>query len=611
MSDHGALDPHLHWDEAGAPRSGRFGDIYFSAEDGLAESRAVFLEGCGLPDAWRGRSRFVVGELGFGSGLNVAALIGLWRQAAPSGAVLQVFSVEAYPMTRDEAARALARWPELEAVTRLLLARWPQRAPGVQRIDLPELGCTIDLATTEAVAALSAWSGRADAWFLDGFSPASNPQMWREEVIDLVAARSQPGARLATFTVAGEVRRRLAGAGFEVEKRQGFGRKRERLQARFVGTPGPTQRLPQVAVVGAGIAGAAVARALRRLGVEPRIYEAHAPGSGASGNAAALVTPRLDAGGGAVAGFSAQAFLRAVEIYSREAPEALLAQGVLQLENQPRDSGRFDRVAAQALWPEGALVRLGAEQISARLGEPVARGGLQITSALVVDPRAVFFAWLTDCRVETALVVSLERSGGLWRLMGAGGRLIDEVDVVVVCAGAQAGELVPKLPLSFVRGQVTTIDGMAAPAALAWGGYLAPTAAGLMVGATHDRSDASSECRPGDDGRNFASLDAVLPRLAVALRGAASASRASVRCVSPDRLPVTGEVQQGLFVLAALGSRGFCTAPLLAEHLAARVLDAPSPLPMQFAEMVSPGRFGARTVRPTSGLSVTSVSKET
>src|SRR6187549_2314582 len=106
-------DDPLDWTDDGRPRSALFGDVYFSAEDGLAESRAVFLEGCGLPDAWAGRRRFVVGELGFGTGLNIAALLELWRRARPLGARLQIFSVEAFPVNADEAARALGRWPEL------------------------------------------------------------------------------------------------------------------------------------------------------------------------------------------------------------------------------------------------------------------------------------------------------------------------------------------------------------------------------------------------------------------------------------------------------------------------------------------------------------------
>eukprot|EP01036_Dinobryon_divergens_P004180 gene4180-5517_t len=208
----------LEWTGDGQPRSSQFGDIYFSAQDGLAEARAVFLQGCALPEAWMGRSRFVVGELGFGAGLNIVALLDLWRTTRPPDAQLHVFSIEAFPLSAEEAARALAHWPELSDISQLLTSRWPGRARGRHRVDLPELNALLDVAVMDVGEALRGWSGRADAWFLDGFSPAVNPQMWTDEVLQRVAARSAPGARAATFTVAGQVRRGLTQAGFTVEK---------------------------------------------------------------------------------------------------------------------------------------------------------------------------------------------------------------------------------------------------------------------------------------------------------------------------------------------------------------------------------------------------------
>jgi len=289
-------DAPIEWTEDGRPRSSLYGDAYFGADDGLAESRAVFLEGCRLPAAWAGRRSFTVAELGFGTGLNILALLDLWRREGPPGGRLHLFSVEAHLMPREDAARALSAWPELATLAAPLLAQWPGKRRGFHRIDLPESRASLDLALMEAGEALSRWEGRADAWFLDGFAPALNPDMWRDEVLQAVAARSAPGARAATFTVAGQVRRGLAAAGFEASRAPGHGRKRERLEAVLPGqvtTPGPAG---PAAVIGAGIAGAAVRRALLALGVEVVQFEAEAPGAGASGNPAGLVTPRLDAG---------------------------------------------------------------------------------------------------------------------------------------------------------------------------------------------------------------------------------------------------------------------------------------------------------------------------
>jgi tRNA 5-methylaminomethyl-2-thiouridine biosynthesis bifunctional protein len=227
-------DDDLEWTEGGL-RSRRFADIYYSTQGGLEETRRVFLEGCGLPQAWAGRSRFTVAELGFGTGLNIAALIDLWRRTRPADGRLSVFSVEAFPMSADAAARALSDWPEIAEVSSALLANWPDGRRGFHRIDLPEFHASFDLAVMDAAEALAAWRGSADAWFLDGFAPAKNPGMWSAGVLDQVRARSAPGCRLATFTVAGEVRRGLAERGFLVEKRPGHGFKRERLEARLEG----------------------------------------------------------------------------------------------------------------------------------------------------------------------------------------------------------------------------------------------------------------------------------------------------------------------------------------------------------------------------------------
>lgn len=588
-------DPRLQWTDDGPPRSGRFGDVYFSAEDGLAESRAVFLAGCGLPEAWAGRRRFTVAETGFGTGLNVLALLELWRRERPSGGLLQVFTLEGFPLDREAAARAHAPWPELAEVSTALLRRWPARTPGFHRVDLPEFGAVLDVAHLEAAEALAQWSGRADAWFLDGFAPSANPEMWRDEVLDALAARSAPGARLATFTVAGAVRRGLAERGFAVERRPGFGRKRERLEATFAGASAPeAAALPTVAVIGAGIAGASLARALGRLGVRPAVFDPGGPAAGASGNPAGLVSPRLDAGGGPVAAFYAQAFARAVDLYRAEAPNAAIVDGLLQLEAGDRDAARFDKVAAQDLWPESSVLRRDAVDASEQLGESVGRGGLALRDALTVEPPTVCRLWLADADLRRAAVTGCVREDGGWTLYGAAGERLGRFDAVVVAAGQGAAALCGA-PLRPVRGQATVAAGVSGPA-VAWGGYAVPTRDGLLFGATHDRDDASDELRPGDDERNLATLAAVLPMSAERARDAPLSARAAVRATTADRLPLAGAAPDapGLYVLGGLGSRGLTVAPLLAEHLAALIVGAPSPLPGPLADLVEPDRASAR-----------------
>lgn len=596
--------PRLVWTEDGSPRSGRFDDVYFSREDGLAETRAVFLAGCGLPEAWTGRDRFVAAELGFGTGLNIAALLDLWRRERPAGARLHVFTVEGFPLSREEAARALAAWPEIAEAAQALLAAWPDGTPGFHRLDLPGFDAVIDLAVGDVEDALTRWSGRADAWFLDGFAPSANPGMWSDAVMDLIAARSAPGARVATFTVAGLVRRGLAQRGFAVEKKPGHGRKRERLEARLPDAPSASPR-PVVAVVGAGIAGAALARAFAAQGVRAAVVEADRPGAGGSGFPAALVTPRLDAGDRAIAALHAQALRRAAALYGA-LPNAVVERGVLQLEQAPRDAGRFAKVAAQDLWPEGAMTVLDAAACADRLGEPVGTGGLSMDGALAVRPAIVLDAWLADADRVAATVARVERDGGRWSLIGVDGEQILQADAVVLAGGWGVAALAPGLPLSPVRGQADWVEGVQGGPA-AWGGYVAPTGTGLLFGATHERGEPDPVASTDASARNLAAVADRLPGLAARIAAAGpSRSRAAVRAATPDRLPLAGapagalSAAPGLYVLGGLGSRGFCVAPLLAEHVAARVLGLPSPLPAELADRVDPLRFstGPALVQP-------------
>ena len=573
----------LTWSEDGAPRSARFGDVYFSKDDGLAESRAVFLQGCGLPDGWAGRDMYTVAELGFGTGLNIIALLDLWRREGPDKGRLNVFSIEAFPLTAEEAARALAAWPEVADIAAALIAAWPAGTPGFHRIDLPAFRATIDLAVGDAAWALEAWLGQADAWFLDGFSPALNPGMWSEAVMDGIAARSAPGARVATFTVAGAVRRGLSERGFQVHKRPGHGRKRERLEARLPEAAPTVATPPSVAVIGAGIAGASVVRALKALGVPVVLIEAERPGAGGSGFPAALVTPRLDAGDAVIAGFHAQALERARALYGAT-PGAVIAGGVIQLEQADRDAVRFAKVAAQPVWAEGEMTAV--------------EGGLRMAGALTVAPRRILQSWLDGVTVVTGRVDRIEPAGT--RLIGTGlilsdeaGAVLAEAQAVVVTTGWGAAVLAPALGLKPVRGQANWVETDAVPTALAWGGYIAPTGTGFLFGATHDRDDTGTEVRPADTDRNRAVLAARLPELAERVEAMPVEARAAIRATTADRLPVCGALGEGLYVLGGLGSRGFCVAPLLAEHLAAVIANAPSPLPAGFAARLSPDRFEA------------------
>lgn len=208
----------LTWRDDVIPVSTRFDDPYFSLGGGLAETRHVFLGGNGLPA--RFRPGFHVAELGFGTGLNMLATLIAWRGAGLAGE-LRYTSFEAYPMTAEDMARALAAFPEALAEAGPMLEQW---AAGNNRIVLP--GLEAEIIIGDAGATLDAWGGAADAWYLDGFSPAKNPDLWTDDLMQSVARHTKPVGTFATYTAAGHVRRALANAGFAVERSTGFGRKR-------------------------------------------------------------------------------------------------------------------------------------------------------------------------------------------------------------------------------------------------------------------------------------------------------------------------------------------------------------------------------------------------
>lgn len=217
----------VEWRDGRVPVSTRFDDPYFSLEDGLAETRYVFLDGNDLPA--RFRPGFTIAELGVGTGLNLLAARALWRDSGQAGR-LRYVGFEAFPMAGDDLRRALSVFPEI-AQDADLVARALAAAPGTVEED--DISATVLIG--DASSTLPRWSGAADAWFLDGFAPAKNPGLWTPDLLREVARHTRPGGTAATYTAAGAVRRALTDAGFAVERRPGFGRKRHMTVARLAG----------------------------------------------------------------------------------------------------------------------------------------------------------------------------------------------------------------------------------------------------------------------------------------------------------------------------------------------------------------------------------------
>lgn len=605
--------PDLDWREDGTPVARRHDDIYFSADDGLAETRAVFLEGCGLPDAWAGRETFTVAELGFGTGLNFLALWDLWQAHRPSpSARLHFVSFEGFPLTREQAAQALSRWPELEPLADRLLDQWPDRARGGRRLDWPEDGVSLTLHVDEIASALPQSRFKADAWFLDGFSPAKNDAMWDAALYPLIAERSRPGAVIGTYTVAGAVRRGLSEAGFDVEKRPGHGRKRERLHAVFsssttvnadrYGLRGPDTPPKRIAILGAGIAGASLARAFVDRGLSATVFDpAKEPASAASGNAMALLMPRLDAADTVQARLLIDSYLHARRAY-RQLPGTVETE-VRQTPRNDTERERFAKVLADPPLPLEEL-------------EALADGGLLHKRALILRPRLLIDALLVGAELRLGEAVSVDLEA-----QAVNG---EPFDAIILANGMAVGDTLPWLKLEGRLGQVEHVRGIgdAPPSALAAGHYALADKEERLWGATFEPQTGPPETSDIARNANMDALNALSPWWSRQVKDAEPTSRAGIRATSADRLPLIGAtpdyeavlttfeslrngayveadvpVVPGLSMVTGLGSRGFTWAPWAASILAANLCGEPAPASAGSLEAVSPVRFILRDLK--------------
>lgn len=226
----------LAWKD-GLPYSIEFQDVYFSSDNGLLETEYVFLQGNDLAARWQHAdlTQFTIMETGFGTGLNFLCAAKLWLELAPEDAVLHFVSVEKYPLTLNDITAALALWPQLTALSAPLLHQY-NTLINQQTISLYDQRIQLSVHIGDATEQLARIGNIADAWFLDGFSPAKNPAMWHAGLFYEMAKHAQASTTFATFTSAGDVRRGLINAGFKVNKRTGFGKKREMLYGQFIGT---------------------------------------------------------------------------------------------------------------------------------------------------------------------------------------------------------------------------------------------------------------------------------------------------------------------------------------------------------------------------------------
>ncbi|MBF8743344.1 bifunctional tRNA (5-methylaminomethyl-2-thiouridine)(34)-methyltransferase MnmD/FAD-dependent 5-carboxymethylaminomethyl-2-thiouridine(34) oxidoreductase MnmC [Pseudomonas guariconensis] len=648
------IHAQIDWDDQGRPHSRQYDDVYFSKNEGVAETEHVFLEQNRLRERFANlapNACLVIGETGFGTGMNFYCAWQLFAEQAHPEARLQFVSVEKYPLTREDLARAVQLWPDLAPYWQPLLEQYVAVHGGFQQFTFDGGRVTLTLLVGDVLEQLPQLDAPIDAWFLDGFAPAKNPDMWTPELFAQLARLSRPSTTLATFTTTGWVRRGLIAAGFAMRKVPGIGKKWEVMHGEFQGWPAEQPLPPSIApwyarpalpqglrhalVIGAGLAGSATAASLATRGWQVSVLERHdAPAREASGNPQGVLYLKLSAHGTALSQMILAGFGYTRRWLQRLQPgQAWDACGVLQLAFDDQEAQRQAKLADA--FDSSLLQVLDQAQAEAVAGVALPAGGLFYPEGGWVHPPALCQAQLHHSNIRLLAhheVIELRKADDQWQAWD-GERLLASAPVVVLAGAAEVRrfDACAALPLKRIRGQITRLPATEASRALRTvvcaEGYVAPPRGDEhTLGASFDFHNDDLTPTSAEHQGNLALLEEISTDLAQRLHTAALEpeqlqGRAAFRCTSPDYLPIVGPVADaqafaeayavlakdarqvpdtpcpwldGLYVNSGHGSRGLITAPLCGELVAAWVCGEPLPVPRAVAEACHPNRFALR-----------------
>ena len=634
----------LSFNDEDLPYSATYQDIYHPAAGAFTQARHVFLAGNGLPERWRQRDRFVVLETGFGLGNNFLATWEAWRADRSRCKRLVFISIEQHPLTAGDLHLAHAQSPAADLASQLVAA-WPPLTHNLHSLSFENGQVQLLLALGDVKIWLPELVARVDAFYLDGFTPARNPQMWQPRLFKAFARLAAPEATLATWTAASAVRDGLRAAGFDVRKAPGTGGKRDITLARYAPAFAPRAAPSRAAVepkrrhaliVGAGLAGCATAWALAEQGWSSTVFDWHAsPAQETSGNPAGLFHGIVNAQDGTHARFNRAAALHA----QAEISEAVHAhgvtgavQGLLRLDEA--DAVAMNAVLGQLGLPADFVRAVSSVEASALSGIPLHQSAWFYPGGGWVQPAGLVCAWMERASPLASFrggvqVARLHRSGDAWQLLEADGQVIDDAETVVLANAGDALRLLgqPAWPVEAVRGQISMFEHRHSPSLalphlpVAGAGYLLPELQGLaLFGASSQIGDMDAAVREDDHASNLAQL-ARLVGHPVDVSASSLQGRTGWRWVAQDKLPLIGAIPDtgndesigrpldqprfvpriaGLYVFTALGSRGITWSALGARALASLITGAPSPIESSLLDAVDPARFISRAVRRES-----------
>jgi tRNA 5-methylaminomethyl-2-thiouridine biosynthesis bifunctional protein len=660
---------HIRFNENGTPYATQFEDLYFSDAKGFDETTHVFIKNNKLLQRWEKwqEKQFVIAETGFGTGLNVLVTMLHFdefiehefnqhkfnQQSDTPKFRLHFISIEKFPISHADLTKALSLFPELEKYSQPLLEQYPIAVEGCHRLNFLGGQVILDLWLGDVHDVLpkieNKPQGLIDTWFLDGFSPSKNPEMWTQSLFENMALLSKDQCHFATFTAAGHVKRGLREAGFKVQKQPAHGFKKDMLVGTINKSADNLSRLPyfsrmpatlhkktKIAIIGGGVAAANCAYALSKRGLRATIYcQDDALAQGASGNAQGGFYPQLNAEAGHASQIHALSFNYASKLYRQ-----LLSQGVhyshqwcgtLQIAFNDKVASRYRKLIANKTWPEALIHWIDAQQATKIANLELPYPGLYIPQGGWINlPELV--AGLVKA-ADSSIVIkqqltSLERVNGAWQLNWQNGGQSD-ADIVIMATGSDSGNFqqMSALPFRLVRGQVEAINSQNQLAnlstVLCHKGYLTPAWQGChAMGSTYVKDDKSRDYRLTEQQTNLTMHQQALMKCDwIKDIQPTTHGRAAIRCSTPDHLPMVGAVpdskvqseqyqdlykalpakhysqpvnHNNLFMLCGLGSRGLTTAPLCAEILVSQILNEPLPLSSNLLDALNPNRFLVR-----------------
>jgi tRNA 5-methylaminomethyl-2-thiouridine biosynthesis bifunctional protein len=618
----------LSFDEQGSAYSNNYGDIYFQPGIGLDEKKHVFLKGNGLPENWNNKDQFSIAETGFGTGLNFLNTLKMWQEKSQPNQHLDYISCELHPFNRKQLQQALSQFPELIKYSEELIDKYPEFLMyGTHRIHFDQYNVTLTLILADCIDAFENTQCEVDAWFLDGFGPSKNPEMWSDKLFKAIANLSQKGTTVATFTVARAIRDGLSEVGFNIIKEPGFGKKREMLTAQFSKEDYLVDKQPwaqtfkassieSIVIIGAGIAGLTLANKLQQAGKKVTLIDRQIkPCLETSGNPQAMVMPSFDLNDSPEARFYLSAFLYAIRYYS---DKYFHVDGVLDLAFSDK----------QKHWHENLLTRF---DLPDELVQQV-KNGILYPSAGWLDTQghAMSISGNLDNYIQ-AEIASISFENKHWQLLSDDSQVY-QADCLVLANGINAKKLLPEyeLPTTPKHGEISFVNSKNLNSKISNcnhiqlnKGYIMPEWQGQhSFGATFDPMKSEDYFKPAQTHedhwlRNKAlwentGYEQLLNNLT------SDKSRAGIRVTAPDHLPICGPVinqQQfkldyhdirhgkkwktypdpehlnNLYVFTGLGSRGFTSAPLLAEFLCNQILGRSHALDNNTQKTINPNRF--------------------